>query len=125
MNRTLHQQPRVGRADFALIEEDPERGFFRRQIEILAIGEHQIGALAAALQPHLLEVRLRGIFHEIFADLGRAGEHQTIDIRVQTQRLARLLAEPRQHVEHTRRQPCFQRQFGKAQRRKRRLLRRF
>ncbi|MND80360.1 hypothetical protein D3C80_721310 [compost metagenome] len=122
MDRALHQQPRVGRADFALIEEDTERGFLGRQVQILTIGKHQVGALAAALQPHLLEVRLRRVLHEIFADLGGAGEHQAIDVRVQAEGLAGLLAEPRQHVQHTRRYTGFQRQLSQAQGGKRRLF---
>ncbi|MNP26372.1 hypothetical protein D3C76_1192290 [compost metagenome] len=125
MDRTLHQQPRVGRAHFTLIEEDAERGFFRCQIEVLTIGEHQVRTLAAALQPHLFQVRLRRVLHEIFADFGGAGEHQAIDVRVQTEGLAGLFAEARQYVEHACRNPRLQRQLSQAQGGKRRLLGRF
>ncbi|MNZ92675.1 hypothetical protein D3C78_1117080 [compost metagenome] len=122
MNRALHQQSRVGRTDFALIEEDAERGFLGGQVQVLAIGEHQVGALAAALQPHLFQVRLCRVLHEIFADFGGAGKHQAIDVRVQAEGLAGLLAQARQYVQHTRRHTGFKRQLRQTQGRKRRLL---
>ncbi|MNO98380.1 hypothetical protein D3C76_901250 [compost metagenome] len=122
MDRALHQQARVGRADFALVEEDAERGFLGRQVQVLAIGEHQVRALAAAFQPHLLEVRLRGVLHEVLADLGGAGKHQGIDVHVQAQGATGLFTQTRHDVEHALGNARFNRQLGQAQRRERRLL---
>ncbi len=116
---TLHVQPRVGRTHLALVEENAEGGLFRSQVQVLAIVEHQVWALAAALQPHLLEVGLRRVLHEVLAHLGGAGEYQAVHIRVQAQRLPGLLAQARHHVQYAFRQPRFQRQLGHAQGRKR------
>ncbi|MCY1415980.1 hypothetical protein D9M71_314790 [compost metagenome] len=122
VDRAFDQQPRVGRADFALVEENAESRFFCRKIEIAAIGEHEVRALAAAFQPDLLEVGLRGVLHEVLADLGRAGEHQRVDVHVQAEGLAGGFAEARHHVQHAFREARFQRQFGQAQGGERRLL---
>ena len=122
VDRTLHQQARVRRTDLALVEENAEGGLFRRQVKIAAIGEHQVRTLAAALQPDLLEVGLRGILHEVLADLGGAGEHQCVHLRVQAEGLAGLLAEARHHVQHAFRHPRLQGQLGQAQGGERRLL---
>ena len=47
----------------------------------------------------------------------RAGEADRVDVHVQRQRLAGLVAVARHDVEHARRQAGLDRQFGQAQRR--------
>ncbi len=122
MDAALHQQPRVGGTHLALVEEDAEGGLLCGQVQVLAVVEHQVRALAPAFEPDLLEVGLRRILHEELAHLGGAGEHQAIHIRVQAQGPSGFAAQARHHVEHAFRQTGLQGQFGQAQRRERRLL---
>ena len=119
MNRTLHQQPRVGRADFALIEEDPERRFFCGQIQVLTIGEHQVRALAAALQPHLFEVGLRRVLHEVFADCVEPVNTRQSTSGCKPNALPVCSPSPGNTLSTPAGKPRFQRQLSQAQGRKR------
>ena len=52
------------------------------------VGQHDLRALAAALERDLLEVALGGVLEEQPADLGRAGERDLVDVHVPAQRRA-------------------------------------
>ena len=87
-DRRVQQQAGVRRAHRALVVERPEDRLVHRGVQV-GVGEHQIRALAAALQPHLLGVGIRGVAQEPFAGLGGTGEGDDVDIGVAAQRLAR------------------------------------
>src|SRR3977135_4027525 len=87
-------------ADLALVEPDAEGGAAGGDVEVGRVGQHDVGRLAAALEPDLLHVGFAGVAQEVLADLGRSGEGDDVDVHVAAERLARGLAEARQHVEH-------------------------
>ena len=77
----------------------PNSGHLRRVVEAVAVGEHQVRALAAALQPHRLCVRLTRVAEEELAHFGGPGERDAIDVVVKPNRAAGCLAEARHDVE--------------------------
>ena len=122
VDAALHIEARIRRTHLALVEEYPEGRLLRRQVQVLTVCKHQVRALASTLQPHLLEVGLRGVLHEVLAHLGRTGKYQAIDVRVQPQCLAGALAHAWHHVQHALGDARLERQLGQAQGGKRRLL---
>ncbi|MNM46573.1 hypothetical protein D3C81_575130 [compost metagenome] len=86
-DRTLHQQPRTGRADLPLVEEDALRHALGRRIQVRRIGEHHVRALATAFQPDPLEVGTTGVLQQLRAGRGGAGEGQHVHVHVQGERL--------------------------------------
>ena len=120
-NRTLNEQTGIGGAHGALVVERPEDRHLRGLFEV-GVGEDQIRALAAAFQPHLLQIGVGCVVQEPFAGRGRAGEGQHVDVRVKAERGARSGAEPRDHVQDARRKSRFDGQFGQTQGRQRRLF---
>ena len=67
--------------------------------EVGHVGEHELRALAAELEQHALEVRLRRVVEEPAPDLGRARERDAVDVRVPADRLADDVARARDDVE--------------------------
>ena len=72
------------------------------------------GTLAAALERHALHVRFAGVAQHELADFRRAREAHHVDIAMERERLARLLAESGHDVEHARRQACLGTELGDA-----------
>ena len=66
----------------------------------VSIGEHDVGALAAQLEAHLLQVPGGGLGDEP-TDLGRAGEGDLVDPFVGRERGAGRLAEARDDIDDT------------------------
>ena len=106
-DRVFHQQAGTGDADLPLVVEDGGSGTLRHAIQIRAIGEHDVGALATALQEDTLQVRLSGILHQLLADGGGTGEGQTLDVHRQGQRTPDGMPEARQHLEDATRETCL------------------
>jgi len=84
--------------------------------DVLGVRQPHRGALAAHLEAHLLEVRLGGVFEELPAHLGGAGEGDRVDIHVPAQRRARVRPHAGDDVQHPRRHARLQRQLGQPQR---------
>ena len=122
LDRIFHQQARTGGADFALVEGDGTGGTLGGGLEVRRVGEDDVRALAAGFQPDALHVRFAGIDHQLLGDLGRAGEHQGVDVHVQGQGLAHGVTEARQHVEHAGRNAGLDGQLGDADAGQRRLF---
>ncbi|CAB4999056.1 unannotated protein [freshwater metagenome] len=118
----LHQQPRVGRAHLALIEEDRAGRELGGLVEVVGVGEDEVRALTSALEPHLLHVRFAGVAQEVLAHLGGPGEGEHVDVGVTADRLAHRLAAAGHHVEHAVGQASLGGELSEAQRRQRRLL---
>ena len=79
-DRLLHQQPRAGAADVALVEEDAVDDALDRLVD-RGVVEDDVGGLAAELEGDLLV----GAGHRLGdrpADLGRAGEGDLVDVGV-------------------------------------------
>ena len=114
LDRVLDDQAAARGTDFALVEPDAEGCAAGGDVEVGGVGQHDVGRLAAALEPDLLHVGFAGVAQEVLADLGRAGEGQHVHVHVTPERLARGLAEARQDVEHAFGDAGFRRQFGQA-----------
>ncbi len=122
MDVLLDEKARRGDADLAGVEEDAHAGALRGGVEILAVVEDDVRRLAAAFEAHMLHVRLGGIFQEVLADFGRAGEGDHVDIHVAAKGLARRFAHAGQHVEDAVRNARFGRDLGEAESGKGRLF---
>ena len=81
-----------------------------------------MGRLAAAFERDALHVAFAGVDHHQLADLGRAGEGDHVDVRMERERLAGPLAETRHDVEHAVGQARLLRQPAERERGERRLL---
>jgi len=92
----LHKDARTGAAVLAGIVECGIRrgGGCRRQVRV---GEHDVGALAAELERHRLDLP-GAASHDLAADLGRAGEDDLRDARVVDQPLPDDAALAGQHL---------------------------
>ena len=124
-HRALDQQTRARGAHLALVEADRRSGSLGSGFQARCIGEDDVGALATRFQPDALHVRFAGVDHQLLGDLGRAGEHQGVDVHVQGQSLAHGVTEARQDVQHAGRDTSFEGQLGQANGGQRRLLGRF
>jgi hypothetical protein len=124
LDRTVDED---ARARAAVLPGVPERRLGqigRHQVDLVAaVGHDDLRALPAALQHDALEVGVRGVAQEGAADLGRAGEGDHVDARVQPERFACDVAEARDDVEDAVRDACLGR-LGQPQRGQRRQLRR-
>ena len=94
-------------------------------LQIRAIGEDNVGALAARFQPHALHIAVAGVFQQLLAGAGGAGEGDDFNIRMQGQRLPGLVAKAADHVQHAVRQAGLFRQPGQTQGGERRFFRGF
>jgi hypothetical protein len=81
----------------------------------IGIGEDHVGALAATFEPHLLEVRVRGVAQELPAGFCRACESQHVDVGMTAKWCPCGGAEAGDDVEHTGRKPGFDGQFRQPQ----------
>ena len=117
----LHQQPRAGAADVALVEEDAVDDALDRLVEG-GVVEHHVGALAAELQRQP-SAGPRELAPDGAPHAGGAGERHLVEPRVARQRLA---GRPRagDDVDHARREPRLGDQLRQQQRGERRGLRR-
>ena len=77
VDRLLHEQPRAGAADVALVEVDPVDDPLDRLVE-RAVVEDDVGGLAAELEREAL-ARAGERALDRLADLGRAGEGDLVD----------------------------------------------
>ncbi|MNS96048.1 hypothetical protein D3C72_1303300 [compost metagenome] len=125
VDAVLHVQARARDADFALVREDGQCGGLRGAVQVGAVVKHDVGRLAAAFQPHALQIGFAGIGHEAFARGGRAREGHAIHIRVTAQRLACHRAQAGHHAEDARGDAGFFGQRRQSDGRQRRLLGRF
>ena len=96
----LHQQTATGGADFALVEGNGAGGFGGGFFQVRGIRKHDVGALAAGLQPHPFHVGLAGVDHQLLGHVGGTGEHQAVHVHVQGQGLTHGMAETGEYVEH-------------------------
>ena len=122
MDVLLYEEAGGGDANLAGIEEHAHAGAHGGGIEVLAVVEDDVGRLAAAFEAYVLHVAVGGVFQEVFADFGRAGEGDHIDIHMEAERLTGLFAEARYDIEDAVGDACFRCDLGKAERGKRRLL---
>ena len=115
----LHQQPRAGAADVALVEEDAVDDALDGLVDRRVV-EDDVGGLAAELEGDLL-VGAGDRPGDRPADLGRAGERDLVDVRVRDQRPAGL-AGAGDDVDDARRQVGLLADLGEQQRGQRRGL---
>ncbi len=108
-----------------LVVEDAAGGGANRLLQIRAVGEDNVGALAARFQPHALHIAVAGVFQQLLAGAGGAGEGDDFNIRMQGQRLPGLVAKAADHVQHAVRQAGLFRQPGQTQGGERRFFRGF
>ena len=72
LSSTIRREPAVQTSPW--LNKMPKAVRRRGDVEVGRVGQHDVGRLAAALQPDLLHVRFAGVAQEVLADLGRAGE---------------------------------------------------
>ncbi len=89
LQRLVHEEPRAGIADLALVVEDAPGGGLGRGVQVGAVLHDDVRRLAAAFEREPLHVRLARVAEEELADLGRAGEGDEVDVHVQAERAAR------------------------------------
>jgi ParB family chromosome partitioning protein len=118
----LHHDARAGVADLALIAEDAVDGVGGRLVQVGGVAHDDLRGLAAAFGGDPLHVGLAGIDQHQLADLDRAGDADLVDVHVQAERLADLLAHAVDDVEHAGRAARFHEQLGHKVGRQRRLL---
>ncbi len=122
LDRALDKEARAGGAHLALVVEDRGGSGLGGLVQIGRISEHEVRALATALQPGALEIRFPGALQQPPTDGGGAGERQRIHVHVQRQRFARPLTMAGKHIEHAIRHPRLGHQRGQADRAQRRAL---
>ena len=120
-DRRVQQQSGVRRAHRALVVERAEDRLVHRLIQI-GVGEDEVRALAAALQPHLFGVRVRRVAQEPLAGLCRPGEGDDVDVVMTAQSLAGGRAQSGHDVQHAVGQARLDRELRQPNRRERRLL---
>ena len=120
-DRRVQQEPGIRRAHRALVVERAEDRLVHRGVQV-GVGEHQIRALAAAFQPHLLGVGVGGVAQEPLSGLTGTGERDDVDVGVAAQCLTGGVPEAGHHVEHPFGHAGLGGQFGQPHRRKRCLL---
>ena len=120
----LQQQAGAGDAHLALVVEDAAGGGADRFLQIRAVGEDDVGALAARFQPDALHIAVAGVFQQLLAGAGGAGKSNDLHVRMQGERLSGLVTKAADHVQHAVRQASLFRQPGEAQGGERRFFRR-
>ena len=95
VDRPMDDQPRPARAVLAHVHEPGEQDVGGDLVEVGRVGQHDLRALAAALERDFLEVALGRVVEEQAADLGRAGERDHVDVHVPAERRARCRARAR------------------------------
>src|SRR5580700_4616170 len=114
VGNTLHQpikhalmgiEPRAGGAALPHVEEDRARRAADRDIHV-GIGKDDRRRLAAELERDFFQIAGRGLDDQ-FADLGRPGEGDLVDIRMGRERCPGSLAEPGQDVDDAVREAGF------------------
>ena len=119
VDRLLHEQPRAGAADVALVEVDPVDDPLDRLVE-RAVVEDDVRGLAAELERQL-DAGARELALDRLADLGRAGERDLVDVGVLDEmRAGRAVAGD--DVDDARRQLGLAADVGEDERRQRRRL---
>ena len=91
-------QARTGDAEPVAVEEDRLRGARDGGVDV-GIGKDDVRCLAAQLERDLLQVARSGP-QDALADLGRAGEGDSVDVRLTGQRSACGVAEAGYDVDH-------------------------
>ena len=119
-HRLVRKQTRSRDADLARIEKDRARSAGGNLCHI-DIGQDHHRRFSAQFERHALH-RFGGIAVDHFADLGRSGEGDLVDIGMLDQSVARDMAEPGNHVDHARRKARLDNQIGQPQRGDRRLF---
>ena len=112
-DRLLHQQPRPGAADVALVEEDPVDDAVDGLVERGVVVD-DVGRLAAQLQREAAAGAGEAAL-DLLADVGGAGEGHLVQAAVPDDRRADVTG-ARQHVEDARRQPGVGGDLGEHQR---------
>ncbi len=121
-DRRLDHDLRIGHADLALMQEDPEGGRVDRVVDI-GILQHDQRALSAHLERELLEM-LRGLDREQAAGLGRAREGHELHAGIGHEAFADFGRHAGHDVQHAGRQPRLLEEVGDQRPGDRRLLRR-
>ena len=111
----LQQQAGACDTHLALVIEDAAGGGVDRLLQIRAVGENDVGALAARFQPYALHIAVAGVFQQLLAGAGGTGKGNDFNIRMQGQRLPGLVTKAADHVQHAVRQAGLFRQPGQTQ----------
>ena len=120
-DRRVRQHARARVAGLALVVEDAPGDRFRSGVEI-GVGHDDMRRFSAAFESDALHVAYARVDHHQLADFGRAGEGDHVDVGMERQRLARLLAETRHDVEDAVGQSGFLGERPEEERCERRLL---
>src|SRR5579862_9763474 len=117
----VYDETRARVAGLAGVVVDPPGNRLGRDVEV-GVREHDVRTLTATLERDALQIGVAGVAQHEFSDLGRAGEADHVDVCVEREWLAGLLAETRDDVQHARGNACLERELTEANGAERRLL---
>ena len=114
-NGLVDQHTRRRVAALALVEEHTAGDGLGGALEVGEVVENQYGRFATELVKDTLEVAASSVVQHAPANTGRTREPDGVDIHVQREGFASLVAMPGDDVEDAWRQTRLNRQFGQAQ----------